>query len=242
MTPKSNHRWDGKTGGRLAMEVLLASLPKLNPTASLHECITLFSEVLKKEYLSRGIMDLMISDPPARWTASFVIYSHLKKEIWMVGDCICMVDDMFISHEKEIDAIMANARAVMLESELLKGKTLEDFYEKDPGREMIMPLLKNEKYFQNSTKAQFAYEAIDGFPVREDLAKIIPIPNGTEMIILASDGYPKLFSSLEETESYLQTVLQQDPLCFREFKSTKGIQTHQSSYDDRSYIKFSIKN
>lgn len=57
-------------------------------------------------------------------------------------------------------------------------------------------------------------------------------------MILASDGYPKLFNSLIESELYLKKIINEDPLCYKLFKSTKGINKGKLSFDDRAYIKF----
>ena len=240
MTTKSNYQWKGKKGGRLAMETITGSLTTLPEDANLHGCIEHFSNAIRMQYDKMQLMDLMNTEPPARWTASFVIYSHNRNEIWMVGDCICMVDEKFHNHEKNIDAITGNARALMLEAELLQGKSIEDFRTHDPGREMIMPILKREKYFQNAPNSEFAYEAIDGFSVREDLAKIVAVPSMCKSIILGSDGYPTLFPTLFATEEHLKQVLENDPLCFRENRSTKGLQQNQNSYDDRTYAKIGL--
>lgn len=69
-------------------------------------------------------------------------------------------------------------------------------------------------------------------------------------IILASDGYPELKSTLEESEQALHKILEEDPLLFRQFKSTKGKivkppsfgdhsskKTGATSFDDRTYVR-----
>ena len=66
---------------------------------------------------------------------------------------------------------------------------------------------------------------------------IYDIPAGTE-IILASDGYPYLENTLEASESKLKYILENDPLCYTLYKSTKGIQKGNVSFDDRSYVRF----
>ena len=57
---------------------------------------------------------------------------------------------------------------------------------------------------------------------------------------MATDGYPKLYDTLEKSEEYLAHILEYDPLCFQEYKSTKGLQKGNSSFDDRTYIKFTL--
>jgi len=63
-----------------------------------------------------------------------------------------------------------------------------------------------------------------------------------ESLILASDGYPKLFSTLHESENYLRFILKEDPLCYKLYKSTKGLKKGAVSFDDRAFIKARLKN
>ena len=66
------------------------------------------------------------------------------------------------------------------------------------------------------------------------------IPPETQVVVLASDGYPYLLPSLLETENALASVIKEDPLCFRRFKSVKGVGPGNISFDDRAYLKFSL--
>ena len=56
-------------------------------------------------------------------------------------------------------------------------------------------------------------------------------------LILATDGYPILKSTLKESEDALIDVLKEDRLCFRKYKSTKGVSTDANSFDDRTFWK-----
>lgn len=61
-----------------------------------------------------------------------------------------------------------------------------------------------------------------------------------DRIILASDGYPALFETLEETEKYLFQLLDKDPLCIHELRGTKRLINGNKSFDDRNYISFYV--
>ena len=65
----------------------------------------------------------------------------------------------------------------------------------------------------------------------------VDVPEFSE-VVLASDGYPKLFGTLEESEHYLQKVLAEDPLCISLNKQTKGLMVGNNSYDDRTFVRF----
>lgn len=57
-------------------------------------------------------------------------------------------------------------------------------------------------------------------------------------IVLSSDGYPRLFATLRESEDYLADVLAHDRLALKLNKQTKGCLEGQYSYDDRTYVRF----
>ena len=81
-------------------------------------------------------------------------------------------------------------------------------------------------------------EVEPSFESRYDFAEDYEeIPEFSE-VVLASDGYPKLFGTLEESEHYLQKVLAEDPLCISLNKQTKGLMVGNNSYDDRTFVRF----
>lgn len=53
-------------------------------------------------------------------------------------------------------------------------------------------------------------------------------------------GYPVLQRTLADSEAKLEEVLEQDPLCFRMYKTTKGLVEGNVSFDDRSYLRFRV--
>ena len=57
---------------------------------------------------------------------------------------------------------------------------------------------------------------------------------------MASDGYPKLANTLEETETLLDYQRKTDPLNIGTFKATKAFVEGNNSFDDRSYIRFQV--
>ena len=97
------------------------------------------------------------------------------------------------------------------------------------GGSTFLPALKAACLEQNA-----AYAVIDGFEIPMDKVKIVP--SGTE-VILASDGYPYLAGTLEESEERLQKQLEDDPLCIYSFKATKGLMIGNISFDDRAYVR-----
>jgi glycerophosphoryl diester phosphodiesterase len=58
--------------------------------------------------------------------------------------------------------------------------------------------------------------------------------------VFASDGYPKITDTLEETEQLLDYQRQTDPLNIGTFKATKAFVEGNNSFDDRTYIRFEV--
>lgn len=129
---------------------------------------------------------------------------------------------------------------MFLESELLNGKTIDELRVNDTGREYIETMLVRQKRFQNiGNDNPLNYYVLDGFLKDvQSAVQITPVPQDCSQIVLASDGYPYLKPTLKESETALHRILDKDPLCFREYKSTKGISGENISFDDRAYIRF----
>ena len=192
--------------------------------------------------MEHNLLDELKAEPGKRFTANGVIYSYARNEVWQVGDCQCIIGNLYSSNEKEIDAIMANARAVVNEVALLDGATLKDLESHDPGREFIYPFLQKQALLQNCPVEgqRFAFPVFDGFPVQMKQVNIFSVGDAEE-VVLSSDGYPHLYSTLHESECYLADILEKDPLCMRLYKSTKGVQKGNCSFDDRAYLRIKMK-
>lgn len=171
--------------------------------------------------------------------ASVVVLSRHRREIWSVGDCQILMADRIIVNRNNLDSVAADARALYLETELLRGKSIPDLLGHDTGRDFIQPLLSRQHEFLNlETPSEFCYAAVCGVPLPERLMiHPIGIPTDVTEVVLASDGYPHLAPTLEESEKLLKKAIEEDPLRFRKAKSTKGMRTGNVSFDDRSYIR-----
>ncbi|MBS4209355.1 hypothetical protein [Bacillus sp. FJAT-50079] len=230
----------GKAPGRFAAEVVQHSIMNANADCTLEELVAEMNSNLLQLYEKYDLLHAIEEHAWMAPTACFICYSHYYREIWQIGDCQCLIDGQLYTNEKQIDEITANARALFLEAEIKSGKTIEELLEHDTGWEYIQTLVQLQYYLQNDENNQFGFEVINGFEVDFSRVKRIKVPKDARTIILTSDGYPTIKSTLAETENTLQQLLQADPLCFRQFKSTKGLQKGQLSFDDRTYIKFEI--
>lgn len=238
-TSKSAFAMDGKSSGRLSMELVLEAISEFPKDIDAKGAVEAITKKLHDFYVANNLLETVDNNPAARLTSNGVIYSVARKEIWQIGDCQAMIGDKHYVNDKEIDDIMSRARAAYDEVALVRGATLDDLRTEDPGREFILPFLKVQGVLQNCHDHAYGFPVMDGFPI--DMKQVITIPVKAKEFILASDGYPLLFNSLKESEAYLKKVINEDPMLIRLYKSTKGVQKGQDSFDDRAYVRIKLK-
>lgn len=196
------------------------------------------------EGITRGIRDIyqlydislddMEQHPEKRLAASAIIYSRFHNEIWMVGDCQCIVDGKLFTNDKPYEARIAQKRVDYILEHLTSATDKQQLY--DEGRQHIVAdLIEAMQQGQNKE-----YAVIDGFPIYiEGMKKIEDIQ---QEFVLASDGYPFLCPTLSESEARLKEHLAIDPQNLTEFKATKGLVKGNRSFDDRAFIKVNLDN
>lgn len=231
----------GKAPGRFAAEIIKETVSTLPPQTNLERMLEAINKNMQQAY---NEYDLIQEIEKERWmapSASLIVYSSFYHEVWQIGDCQLLMNGNLFKNEKEIDSISANARSMYLEAEIKKGKTIEELLIRDTGWEYIQPLIQQQYYLQNDSANQYGFAVVNGYSIDPSAVKVINVPAETEELILASDGYPLLTSTLEETEECLRKILQEDPLCFRQYKSSKGLIKGNRSFDDRLYLKIQIR-
>lgn len=237
VTSKGGMVWpDGRTSGRFARDILMDAMDRLPAGAAAAEAITYLNSCLARTCEDRR--SILASQREDRPQAAVIIYSFLQNEIWSFGDCQCIIGGQFYSHSKEIDDLLAEIRCFYNHSELLSGKTQEELMEHDTGRSYILPLLRRQLAFAGGD-GPYAYDILDGFDIRAERTVVHKVPRGSE-VVMASDGYPRLMGSLEESEAFLARVLEEDPLCIDLVHGTKGLVKGNRSFDDRTYLRFTV--
>lgn len=240
-TSKSDFWEDGKTTGQWAVQCVMEALQGLSAEATCLEAVSAITARIRNFYSVHQLTELVEEHPEFRCTASAVIYSAFRREIWQIGDCRCLTHSFYSANEKVVDRIMAEARVLYNEAALAAGMPFEELAACDPGREFILPFLKRQSWLQNRRveDCPHAYAVFDGFPVPIELVKCFSVTEESE-IVLASDGYPKLFFTLDETEAYLHRILEKAPMCMYLHPGTKGLRPGNCSYDDRVYLRLRI--
>ena len=237
-TPKTSFLYPtGETPGQMAARLIAEAIPQLPADASALEVTQMLTHVLHQD-------DVL---PCNRPMASCVIYSVTRREVWLLGDChfATITDTGQLtrhSNEKRIDHLLSDWRRAIVTSYLSRGlMTQDEIIANDPGRRIIQPHITRQVRFQNMTQPHpLAYCMLDGEPVQEEYIRIYPIAGNVSELILASDGYPTILSSLSATEDHLQRLLKEDPLCIGPLLGTKGIRPGNQSFDDRTYLRIKI--
>lgn len=179
-------------------------------------------------------IDTLRQNPVCRMAASSVVYSIYRKEIWMIGDCHCMVGDTYHDNPKPMENYVAGLRSAFI-MQMLNDKTttVKDLQANDLGRKYILPML-----IEGCKQQNVEYAVMDGFPIPMNKVTVINVDGFHGDIVLASDGYPVLKPTLADSEAALANILANDPLCISINKATKGLMLGNNSFDDRSYIRF----
>ena len=229
--------------GRYAMVLISEYIQhELKPESTVENfCEGVTSYIYNKVYHQQGIEEQMQAHPEERLTASAILYSKAKNEVWMVGDCQAIIDGKLYENNKPFEDIVARRRVELIR----QGFTPQE------ARKTIEPLLIQAMLEgQNKT-----YTVIDGFPIYRKGVKVVSLnapqknvetdvadslPHPAKEIVLASDGYPFLKPTLAESEEALAHLLAYDPQCTHEFIATKGIVEGNKSFDDRTYIRFQL--
>jgi hypothetical protein len=139
----------------------------------------------------------------------------------------------------------ARVRAELIKAKLAAGEVDEDsLYDGDPAHETARGLVQKQWTRVNNADHPYGYGVICGRPIPPPLIKVFDVPPGAE-IILASDGYPRLFPTWQQTEDHLQEMNRKDPHCLHLNVGVKGIRRRAdgklgASYDDRSYLRLRL--
>lgn len=252
-TPK--HLNPDMKNGRYAMMLISEYIrEELKANASVDEfCQGVTAYIYNKVYEKLGVEERLKKHPEERLTASAILYSRTRNEVWMVGDCHAIIAGKLYENGKPYEEKIARKRVELIEQGLSPAEA----------RKQIEPLLIEAMLSgQNQT-----YTVIDGFPIYREGVKVVSvsdsssvqnsvpasdsvpcsdsasasgtIPSSSSEIVLASDGYPFLKPTLAASEAALAEQIANDPQNIRSFIATKGIVEGNKSFDDRTYIRFS---
>ena len=251
-TPK--HLNPDMKNGRYAMMLISEYIrEELKADASVDDfCQGVTAYIYNKVYEKLGVEERLKEHPEERLTASAILYSRTRNEVWIVGDCQAIIDGKLYENGKPYEQEIARKRVELIEQGLSPAEA----------RKQIEPLLiKAMLSGQNQT-----YTVIDGFPIYREGVKVASVSDSSSVqdsvpasdsvpcsdsvsasgtisvssseIVLASDGFPFLKPTLAASEAALAEQIANDPQNIHSFIATKGIVEGNKSFDDRTYIRF----
>ena len=196
-----------------------------------------------RKHYKKSLLQRLTEHPEDRLTCSVVVFSRLCREIWMIGDCQCLISPLashdsplYYDNPKPYEAELAAMRATEVCRQLADGKTIDDLCRNDTARPVIIPRMIETMRNQNIT-----YSVVDGFAIDKRHVRTITLDFQPYEIVLASDGYPFLHPTLEESEAALQHQRSVDQLNIGpQFQATKAFHPDFNSFDDRAYIRFKV--
>lgn len=241
-TNRSDHYAEGPSRGRIAADLVLKALAGLNPELAPHDAMRALDGTIREWYVQQGFVNDAEREGTLRASASVAVYNAARGEVWLLGDCHALIDGVLITNRKTVDELNEQVRAFVVKSELTRGTSVASMLESDPSRPILDDLVIRQQIFQNQTKPDptYGYFVLDGFLPEKFPMVIHPVPPGTRSVVLASDGYPHLYGTLEATEAALQSLLKTDPLMVHTVPSTKGLYRGQASFDDRAYLRIGV--
>ena len=206
-------------------------------------CQGVTAYIYNKVYEKLGVEEWLKEHPEERLTASAILYSRTRNEVWMVGDCQAIIAGKLYENGKPYEQEIARKRVELIEQGLSPAEA----------RKQIEPLLIEAMLSGQNQN----YTVIDGFPIYQEGVKIValktkPVSSDIETyfqeqtkpvsslneVVLASDGYPFLKPTLAASEAALAEQIANDPQNIHSFIATKGIVEGNKSFDDRTYIRF----
>lgn len=231
-TSKATRRYSlFNSNGRYAMQIIARFVRKAGKDLTCHQFCSGVTRAIARHY-RKSRLPYLADHPEERLTASCIVYSRLRREIWMIGDCQCLVGGEYYDNPKPYEQELAEQRAAII---LTSKEPKERFLVDDTARAAIIPHMLETMKHQNN-----GYSVVDGFPVDERHVRIIPLDFQPWEIVLASDGYPFLEPTLEASEARLAQQKSEDPLNIGAFKATKAFMQGNNSFDDRAYIRFRV--
>lgn len=237
VTSKSDFRYEGKTTGKLAAEIVKGVIEQMPEDITVDRMVERINQRMEEVYRE---IDFPYDRGELGMQAACIVYSDFYREIWMIGDCQALVDGKFYENPKKSDILLSEVRAMLITAQIREetGTVLSDI--SADVRKTILPWGLKATIFANDDSTEYGYSVINGKKIPQTLIPVISLGEGCHEIVLTSDGYPEVAGTLALTEEKLADVLKNDPECYLNYRSTKGLAKGGKSFDDRTYIRFTI--
>ena len=215
-----------RSNGRQAMHIISRYISRMPKDTTCDQFLRGVTAAVRRHY-SKSMLPRLAQHPEDRLTASVAVYSRLCRQLWLVGDCQCLATPMaphsthnthptpntppphhthtphsqptYYDNPKPAEAQLAAMRADEVRRQLAQGKTVDQLLRDDTARPVIIPHMLETMQQQN-----IAYSVVDGFPIPKAHVRVITLDFQPWELVLATDGYPFLMPTLDESEARLQ--------------------------------------
>jgi len=224
---------DGVPGGVIAAETLVEVIDALDPNCDARGFADRASAALRARLGAHYERDI------ARPSASVVVWSAARQEIWRIGDCHFRIAEKLFVAEKAIDRIAYSYRCAVVRARLRLGLTTHARELEIPTLEQpFMDLVSTQHAFLNADiDDPLAYGAVDGSPVPDRFVEIVSA-RGAREIVLCSDGFPEPSATLEIALADLRRLREADPLVVSLYNGSRPFPPGAKLFDDSTYVRF----
>jgi hypothetical protein len=230
--------WDGKPAGIFAKDSIVSEFDALPAGLSATDAVQVLEEQLQVQS-ARAVESMddaeVISYPMAR----LLVYSVALGQIWRLGDSPFVVDgELHRSMSQALQEAVKKRCEVM--DHFLKNvrSDLKDLVNNDYGRSAAMDLIVAEEHRVDGVEVLSGRPNVDMDMLLSNI-EVFTVEKGQE-VILATDGFPHILPTLDESEDWLAAQRARDPLFIKDFQSLRGASDDEAGYDDRSYVRFIV--
>ena len=180
------------------MQLTARYIRRMPKNITCEQFLTGVTTYIRKHY-KKGMLPRLEENPEDRLTCSAIIFSRVCREVWMIGDCQCLIGQEYYDNPKPYEEELAAMRAEEVKHQLAEGKTMDELLRHDTARDIIIPRMIETMRQQN-----ISYSVIDGFHIPREHVRVITLDFRLWEIILASVGYSLICIILAESESGMQ--------------------------------------
>jgi hypothetical protein len=214
------------------MRIVSRYIRRMPANTTSEQFLTGVTATVRRHY-RRSMLPRLQEHPEDRLTCSVVVFSRLCREVWLVGDCQCLIvnprqgaaSSQYYDNPKPYEAELAAMRADEVQRQMAEGKTVDQLLRNDTARPVIIPRMLETMRQQNVT-----YAVVDGFHIPRQHVRILTLDFQPWEVVLASDGYPFLHPTLAESEEALEHQRLNDPLNVGNFQATKAFHPDNNFY------------
>lgn len=228
---------DGKTGGRFAAEVIERAIHELAPDADAR----VFADTLAAALSSAVTASIGEVGDDIRWPVAVVACASAhRREVWRIGDCNVVVDGRTFPGMSRVGDATGRFRAAVNAALMAKGLSRSEVLASDPGAKAARALIDIQQHLTNVV-GPWGFGCVNGRRVPDEYIEIMSLPEGPTEVILASDGFPVLLPTLQQSEIALADLIQRDPAAIDELWAiSKSTRPGANAPDDRAYLRLVV--